>query len=148
MPGGFTGGRVASGGARPPPEIMRAYREALRAADADVPEVGLTEVEERGYSIEEQIALHHADLRQQDADLRKWMADRVVPAFLKANFLTLAALAVLVVLDEANIACHLIAPGDRIITEKVIMALLGATTVQVGAIAALIARYLFPGRPA
>jgi hypothetical protein len=87
-------------------------------------------------------------LRKQDADLRKWMADRVVPAFLKANGLTLAALAVLVVLDEINIACHLIAPGDRIITEKVIMALLGATTVQVGVIAALIARYLFPSRPA
>jgi hypothetical protein len=29
---------------------------------------------------------------------------------------------------------------------QVIMALLGATTVQVGAIAVLIARYLFPGR--
>jgi hypothetical protein len=92
-------------------------------------------------SVTDQIAL-------QDADLRKWMADRVVPAFLKANGLTLAAVAVLVVLDEINIASHLIAPGDRIITEKVIMALLGATTVQVGAIAALIARYLFPSRPA
>jgi hypothetical protein len=92
-------------------------------------------------SVTDQIAL-------QDADLRKWMADLVVPAFLKANGLTLAAVAVLVVLDEINIASHLIAPGDRIITEKVIMALLGATTVQVGAIAALIARYLFPSRPA
>jgi hypothetical protein len=29
----------------------------------------------------------------------------------------------------------------------VIMALLGATTVQVGAIMVIIARYLFPGRP-
>jgi hypothetical protein len=84
----------------------------------------------------------------QDANLRKWMADQVVPAFLRANGLTLAALAVLVVLDEINVAFHLIAPGDRIITEKVIMALLGATTVQVGAIAALMARYLFPSRPA
>jgi hypothetical protein len=76
------------------------------------------------------------------------MADRVVPAFLKANGLTLVAVAVLVLLDEINIAVHLTAPGDRIITEKVIMALLGATTVQVGVIAALIARYLFPSRPA
>jgi hypothetical protein len=75
------------------------------------------------------------------------MAESVVPAFLWANGLTLAALAVLVVLDEVNIAAHLIAPGDRIITAKVIMTLLGATTVQVGAVAALIARYLFPGRP-
>jgi hypothetical protein len=132
-------------GAHPPPEFMRAYREVLRAAGADVPEVGLTEVEEHGYSLEQTIALHHASLRQQDADLRKWMADRVIPAFLWANGLTLTALAFLVALDEINIAWHLIAAGDRIITEKVIMALLGATTVQVGVIAAIIARYLFPG---
>jgi hypothetical protein len=76
------------------------------------------------------------------------MAKFVIPAFLKANGLTLIALALLVVLDEINLNLHLIAPGDRVITEKVIMALLGATTVQVGVIAALIARYLFPGRPA
>jgi hypothetical protein len=99
------------------------------------------EVDQVGISVADHVAL-------QDANLRKWMVDRVVPAFLKANGLTLIALAVLVVLDEINIASHLIAPGDRIITEKVIMALLGATTVQVGAIAALIARYLFPSRPA
>ncbi len=37
-------------------------------------------------------------------------------------------------------------PGDRIITPQVIMTLLGATTVQVGAIAIIITRYLVPGR--
>jgi hypothetical protein len=73
------------------------------------------------------------------------IADSLLPL---AKGLTLAALAILVLLDEINIALHLIAPGDRIITEKVIMALLGAATVQVGAIAAIIARHLFPGRPA
>ena len=110
---------------QPPPTVISLDKEAERVR----------------LSVTDQIAL-------QDADLRKWMADRVVPAFLKANGLTLAAVAVLVVLDEINIASHLIAPGDRIITEKVIMAVLGATTVQVGAVAALIARYLFPSRPA
>jgi hypothetical protein len=99
-------------------------------------------------SVHERIALRDQGLRERDQGLRDWMAKVVVPAFLKANGLTLAAVAVLVVLDEINITSHLIAPGDRIITEKVIMALLGATTVQVGAIAALIARYLFPSRPA
>jgi len=127
---------------------MRAYRELLRAAGADVPEVALTEVEEHGYSIEEQIALHHAGLRQQDADLRGWMARVVIPAFLKANVLTLIAIGVLAALDQFNIAWHLIAPGERIIGGQVIMSLLGATTVQVGAIAYLIARHLFPGRSA
>jgi hypothetical protein len=138
-------------GERLPPDetqrekILRRFVQ-LYPQIAAAPEVGLKEVEERGYSIDEQIALHHAALRQQDADLRKWMVDRVVPAFLWANGLTLAALGLLVVLDEINLASHLIAAGDRIIGAQVIMALLGATTVQVGAIAAIITRYLFPGR--
>ena len=74
------------------------------------------------------------------------MALRVVRAFIVANSVTLAALAVLVALDEFNIAWHLIGPGERIVGSQVIMALLGATTVQVGAIAVIIARYLFPVR--
>ena len=52
----------------------------------------------------------------------------------------------LAILDEFNIAWDWIAAGDRIISAQVIMTLLGATTVQVGAIAVVIARYLFPGR--
>jgi hypothetical protein len=49
-------------------------------------------------------------------------------------------------LDQHNIAQSIIAPADRIVNNQVIMTLLGATTVQVGAITAVIARYLFPGR--
>ena len=97
------------------------------------------DAEARLYSVHEQIAL-------QDAALRRWMARFVIPAFIKANILTLIPLGVLVVVDEVNIVKHLIAPGDRIIGGQVIMALLGATTVQVGTIAVVIARYLFPGR--
>ena len=66
------------------------------------------EADREGLSVTDRVTL-------QDADLRKWMAESVVPAFLWANGLTLAALAVLVVLDEVNIATHLIAPADRII---------------------------------
>ena len=87
------------------------------------------------------------ELRKRDADLRDWMAKDVIPAFLKANVATLGAITALAILDEVNIAWDWIAAGDRIISAQVIMALLGATTVQVGAIAAIIARYLFPGRP-
>ena len=88
----------------------------------------------------------HERIALQDAALRRWMARFVIPAFIKANILTLIALGVLLVVDEVNIVMHLIAPGDRIIGGQVIMALLGATTVQVGTIAVVIARYLFPGR--
>jgi hypothetical protein len=122
---------------------------ALRAAGQsdDVPEVGLTEVEEHGYSIDEQIALHHAALRQQDANLRKHVAYWIIGTFIGANLVTLIALGLLAWLDQNNIASKLIAPADRIISNQVFMSLLGATTVQVGAIMVIIARYLFPGRP-
>ena len=49
-------------------------------------------------------------------------------------------------IDEFNMVLSTGTPRDRIITSQVIMALLGATTVQVGAIAAVMARYLFPSR--
>ncbi len=96
------------------------------------------EADREGLSVADQVALRTQDLRE-------WMADRVVPAFLWANGLTLAAIGLLVVVDEINLARGIIAPGDRIIGGQVIMALLGATTVQVGTVAVIIARYLFPG---
>jgi hypothetical protein len=96
--------------------------------------------EARPYSVQDQIAL-------QDADLRKRVAYWTIGTFIGANFVTLVALGYLARLDQSNIASKLIAPGDRIITSQVFIALLGATTVQVGAIMVIIARYLFPGRP-
>jgi hypothetical protein len=95
---------------------------------------------QEGVSVADQVALRTQDLRE-------WVADNVVPAFLWANGVVLTAVGVLAVVDEVNIAVDWIAPADRIINSQVIMVLLGATTVQLGAIAALIARYLFPGRP-
>jgi hypothetical protein len=97
------------------------------------------EASREGLSVADRVTL-------QDAGLREWMANRVVPAFLWANGLTLAAIGILVVLDEVNIARHLTAPGERIINSQVIMALLGATTVQVGAIAALMSTSQAPNR--
>jgi hypothetical protein len=71
------------------------------------------------------------------------MVNRVLPVFLTANRWTLIALGGLVFLDEINILFRLVPPGSRVIGSQVIMALLGATTVQIGAIAFIIAQYLF-----
>jgi hypothetical protein len=71
---------------------------------------------------------------------------QIVWTFIGGNLVTLAALGALAWLDQTNIERGLIMSGDRIVTPQVIMTLLGATTVQVGAIAINIARYLFPGR--
>ena len=127
------------GDPRPPIEAS-AHLAGTSTAGADAQVVSLDQEAKRvGYSVDEQIALR-------DADLRQTMANRIVRAFTLANVVVLAAVGVLVVLDEINIAAHLVSPTERIITSQVFMALLGATTVQVGTIAAIIARYLFPGR--
>ena len=94
---------------------------------------------ERALSVDDQI-------KKQTADLRDSLANKVVLAFLWANLLTLAAIAALVSLDEINIWRGLIDPADRVISGRVVIALLAATTVQVGAVAAVIARHLFPSR--
>jgi len=99
------------------------------------------EAEREGFSVADQIALR-------DADLRKSMSDTILRVFRRANFVTLLALGTLVILDEHNIRAGLIQPSDRIIDHQVFMALLGATTVQVGIIAVIMARYLFPARSA
>jgi hypothetical protein len=87
------------------------------------------------------------DIAKRDAVLREWMAKTVVPTFIWANGIALAVLVVLAVVDEINLVERLAPSADRIINHQVVMALLGATTVQVGAIAAIIARYLFQHRP-
>lgn len=49
-------------------------------------------------------------------------------------------------LDLALLRQTLIKPDERLVTTEVVMTVIGATTVQLGAIMYTIARYLFPGR--
>jgi hypothetical protein len=81
-----------------------------------------------------------------DEDLRQWLVPRVVWMFIVGNLLIMAALGVLVWLDQTNLERSLVTPAERIITQPVIMTFLGATTVQLGTVIGLIASYLFPGR--
>jgi hypothetical protein len=102
--------------------------------------ISLDAVAEReGLSVADQIAL-------QDAEQRRAITGRMLQTFIAANTVTLVGVALLVVLDEINLWAKLAPAGDRIITQQVIIGLLAATTVQVGAITVIIARYLFPGR--
>lgn len=124
-------------GDKPPDERgveVKPSAGTVRVVGGVVSVVSLNQEAQRdGLTVSEQIALR-------DATLREWLANRVVPAFVKTNVLTLVGLAALVALDESNLALHLITPADRVIGENVIIALLGATTVQLATIAALIAR--------
>lgn len=112
--------------------------ESLFSANADVVNLEDEAVRE-GLSVGNRIAL-------KDAELREQMAIHIISTLIIGNLVTLVALAALVWLDQRNLESNLIKSGDRIIDHQVIMALLGATTVQVGTIAVIIARYLFPGR--
>ena len=128
-------------GDRVPPiegRLAAAQEPATVHATAEV--VSLDAVAEReGLSVADQIAL-------QDAEQRKAITGRMLQTFIAANTVTLVGVALLVVLDEINLWSKLAPAGDRIITQQVIIGLLAATTVQVGAITVIIARYLFPGR--
>ena len=76
--------------------------------------------------------------------MRQRMARGVGWTFGIANGVTLLGVAVLAGLDQWNMVHNAITTADRIVDQKVVMTLIGATTVQVGAIAFIIARYLFP----
>jgi hypothetical protein len=85
-------------------------------------------------------------IRLDNQQLRRWIGTRVVRTFIGANVLTLGVIGILAWLDQHNLEHGFITPADRIINHQVIIALLGATTVQVGAITVIIARNLFPTR--
>jgi hypothetical protein len=85
-------------------------------------------------------------IKLDDQRLRRWVGTRIVRVFIAANILTLLAIGSLAGLDQHNLEHSFIMPADRIITHQVIIALPGATTVQVGAITMFIARNLFPTR--
>jgi hypothetical protein len=78
--------------------------------------------------------------------MRESVGRQIMRTFIGANVVVLIALAVLAWLDQNNLDSHLITPGERLINSHVLMALLGATAVQVGSIAVFIARDLFSGR--
>jgi hypothetical protein len=129
-------------GDRPPPieaKLNVIEGEATLSATAEVVKVSLDKVAaQEGLSVADRVTLRTQYLRE-------GVAGAIMVLFIAANGAALYAVERLVRLDQSNIAAHLITPADRIITNQVVMTLLGATAVQVGAIAVIIARYLFPG---
>lgn len=77
-------------------------------------------------------------------DARKRLLDTILPIFIGTNVVVLVAVAVAWGFDIAGIKDESISPDQRLITENVMLALIAATTAQVGAIVASIALALFP----
>jgi hypothetical protein len=79
-----------------------------------------------------------------DLEIRKNFANRVMLLFAIANVGALIGLAIVFWQDCAQLAAHLVKPTERLIDGHVIMALLGATTVQLGTVIYTITRAIFP----
>ena len=79
-----------------------------------------------------------------DLDIRRRFARDVITLFVVTNVFVMIGLAFAFWQDCVQLAAHRISAADRIIDGKVVMALLGATTVQLGAVIYTIARAVFP----
>ena len=99
------------------------------------PAVQLEDVE-RGLSVKDRIALG-------DASIRRQIAIVIMALFAITNVLSVIFIGVLYYFDQRDIADHLMPATARVITPSVVMSLLGATTVQLGAIAVIMARGIF-----
>lgn len=84
--------------------------------------------------------------KRADRYLRIFMAIALTVLFLTLNGVVVCMLVNAVDNDRAFLAQKLILPGERLITDKVYMSLIGGTVLQVAAIVVAIARYLFPAR--
>ncbi len=59
------------------------------------------------------------------------------------NLFMLVLIIWLAKIDQAQLAGHLISATDRLVDNQVLIALLGATTVQLGTVAVIMAKYVF-----
>ncbi len=79
-----------------------------------------------------------------DSRVRTHISYAVAGTFLMANLLILAGVAYVFHADDLDLAAKIIAPKDRIVTADVLIAVVGGTTVQLGALAITMGKYLFP----
>lgn len=100
-------------------------------------EVNLSTVERSFRTPEQEIALG-------DLQIRKNFATRIMVVFAIANIFVLIGLYVVFRQDGLQLAAGQVKATERIVDGKVIMALLGATTVQLGTVIYTITRAIFP----
>lgn len=116
----------------------RAAGQPDAAAPAPLPEdVSLGDVIDE-FTTADRIALG-------DLEIRRNFANRVMLLFAIANVSVLIGLSFVFWQDIAQLTAGRIRPADRIIDGRVIMALLGATTIQLGTVIYTITRAIFPG---
>ena len=84
----------------------------------------------------------HLDL--QEWDLRKNLAKSIMNTFLWINGVVLILVIAIYIVDSMFLANKIIQSNERIIETKVIVSIIAATTIQLGAITVSLSRWLFP----
>ncbi len=84
-----------------------------------------------------------AQLALGDHEMRRDLARGILKIFVVGNAAVWVLVVVLVVIDVVTLGDGIAKPNERIIDQGVVKTLVGATTVQVGIIMAVIARSLF-----
>ncbi|MGH8476524.1 MAG: hypothetical protein ACRERS_08330 [Methylococcales bacterium] len=115
--------------------MSESSEKALRLDDAE-----LDYASKRGQAIE---AARADSIRANDS-LRRMMTEEVLPLFKVINRYVLLFVGLAMMIDTVLIATGSIQADQRLINTEVIMALIGAATVQVGSIVFTISAYLFP----
>ena len=82
-----------------------------------------------------------------DLEIRKVFARNVMLLFAATNVFVMIGLGWVATDESSKIAGHTLLAADRIVNANVVMALLGATTVQLGTVIYTIARAIFPPSP-
>ncbi len=85
-----------------------------------------------------------AEVARGDLAIRTRFATDVVALFVATNVFVMVGLGIAFWQDIALLASGRIKPTERIIDGKVVISLLGATTVQLGAVIFTLARAVFP----
>jgi hypothetical protein len=80
-----------------------------------------------------------------DATIRRNISYWIMGLFGFVNLITMGFIVWLAVEDQNELAAKIIMPTDRVVDNQVLMTLLGATTVQLGTIAVIMARFVFRG---
>lgn len=84
------------------------------------------------------------EVKRGDLAIRRQFARNVMLLFAATNIFVMVGLGWLSVHETTAIAAKLMLPADHIVDAKVVMALLGATTVQLGTVVYTVARAIFP----
>jgi hypothetical protein len=112
--------------------------KAAKSATGDLPKTAPIDLEPKAKGAFNPLEAAH--------DLRREWADRILQIFRAANIAMTALVFVLAATDIVFLYHGTIQPDDRWLSEAVILSVIGATVVQVGAAAFAITQSLFRGK--